>query len=219
METIMHEEESSTDLPPPHIMTTDSMPGSSLSVSRVPTHSSSAPSLPMPSRAGDLLAIAQAPEPVHSLSTPQLPTFGTEDRSSGVGAEPAHIPVVLEPASAVSQDLMPPRESKLSSRATMPGRIQGSDQQLDVTSEAVSSISGWSDGSALVRGMKLLSGGTVEGKDASKQELKSRRKLQASLVDNAKVKFELLEKERLLKIAAQEIEELKRRLETESGRG
>lgn len=191
METIMHEEESTPDLP---TQSAEDL----LSVSKAPTHSTSTPAFPMPSRAGDLLSIAMPPKHAHSHSTPDLGTKG-----AGRDAESTHIPVVLEPASDLAHSLTPPREQKLLSRAAMPERTSGSGEER---SDVFSFISSWSDNSG-----SLMP--DVAGKDVSKHELKIRRKLQASLVDNAKTKFDLLEKERLLKIAELEIEELKRRLE------
>lgn len=48
--------------------------------------------------------------------------------------------------------------------------------------------------------------------EPTKRELKYKKKYQASLIDNAKVTFELLERERQLKMSEQEIEDLRKRV-------
>lgn len=58
-------------------------------------------------------------------------------------------------------------------------------------------------------------GDRVDGKDKvqpTKRELKYKRKYQTSVIDNTKVKLRLLERERQLEIAEQEVDELRKRM-------
>ena len=78
-------------------------------------------------------------------------------------------------------------------------------QELDIASNIVSSTSNMPDESRSTYG--------ATGKDEwTKKEAKYKKKLHASIVSNAKVKMELLEKEKELKFAQHEIEVLERRL-------
>ena len=219
MYTIMHEDLESEDTRSslPKIPTGDSDEFSSAGEPR-PISASTPALLPSPTLAGDILAIAQGPQQ-HSTSTPHLalhtslqPEAADEPRSAGVTLTVTKQDKKETPPSpeAVSPQALTPPPPTESSPTAKPRR-RGSGGGKDRSNSA-------SPTDSIRRKMLADSWSKRERDEANRRELNYKKKLQASWIANARVKFDLLEKERLLKIAEREIEDLKRRLrEREEG--
>ena len=175
---------------------------SMLSVTKPATQSTSAPA--HPSQARDVLDFSRDSDHIHSISLPELSEPKEEITTDAEGTQqPGQLPLVVEPKRAASpQTLMPPEKAGGSVTDRTRSMDLASIKSISTLSESLKAVSGDGTGS--------LSSDDSATEDASKKDLK--RKLKASVVDNAKMKFDLMERERLLKIAEQEIEDLKARL-------
>lgn len=113
--------------------------------------------------------------------------------------------------SAQSRQVLLPQTGQV-----IPGQVVTSiEGQIAVTLQASNQEEDTNIVSSTLNSVDRVVGASKGGMKAEtiKRELKYRRKYQASMVESSKVKFQLLERERQLQLAEQEIKELKKRQE------
>lgn len=157
----------------------------------VPSYTSSLPTFPVPKPTEERPATGKERTSSSSplLDDPKQTRQSVEKEE--FNAEIGPLPLVLEP------------------QHPTPDSVGTTQSQSPVANTASTSL--WSDGGKGVQGIKVPTS-SIRGSLTKHDSTVSWKKLQVAMRENTKVRGELMEKDRLLKVAEREIYELKQRL-------